>query len=82
LLDLGYAKITVQSGSGVFAFASVTDNITNDPTLVTMQRQVGRWALRSRLAFALQLLTQAVLDRALTMLTPDAATRCDLRLPT
>jgi hypothetical protein len=28
----------VQSGSGVFAFASVIDNITNDPTTVTMQR--------------------------------------------
>ncbi len=37
-MDRGYAKITVQSGSGVFAFASVIDNITNDPTLVTMQR--------------------------------------------
>ena len=37
-MDRGYAKITVQSGSGVFAFASVIDNITNDPTPVTMQR--------------------------------------------
>jgi hypothetical protein len=37
-MDRGYAKITVQSGSGVFAFASVVDNITNDPTPVTMQR--------------------------------------------
>jgi Ig-like domain CHU_C associated len=37
-MDRGYAKITVQSGSGLFAFASVIDNITNDPTLVTMQR--------------------------------------------
>jgi hypothetical protein len=37
-MDRGYAKITVQSGSGVFAFASVIDNITNDPTTVTMQR--------------------------------------------
>jgi len=27
-MDRGYAKITVQSGSGVFAFASVIDNIT------------------------------------------------------
>ena len=34
----GYAKITVQTGSGVFALASVIDNITNDPTTVTMQR--------------------------------------------
>ena len=35
-MDRGYAKVTVQSGSGVFAFASVVDNITNDPTTVTM----------------------------------------------
>ncbi len=34
----GYAKVTVQSGSGVFAFASVMDNLTNDPTTVTMQK--------------------------------------------
>jgi hypothetical protein len=37
-MDRGYARVTVQSGSGVFAFASVVDNITNDPTAVTMQR--------------------------------------------
>ena len=37
-MDRGYAKITVQSGSGVFAFASVIDNLTNDPTTVAMQR--------------------------------------------
>jgi hypothetical protein len=37
-MDRGYAKITVQSGSGVFGFASVIDNITNDPTTVAMQR--------------------------------------------
>jgi hypothetical protein len=37
-MDRGYAKITVQSGSGGFAFASVIDNITNDPTTVAMQR--------------------------------------------
>ena len=37
-MDRGYARITAQSGSGVFAFASVIDNITNDPTPVTMQR--------------------------------------------
>ena len=35
----GYATITVQSGSGVFAFASVIDNITNDPTTVAMQQK-------------------------------------------
>jgi hypothetical protein len=37
-MDRGYAKVTVQVGSGVFAFASVVDNLTNDPTTVTMQR--------------------------------------------
>jgi hypothetical protein len=37
-MDRGYAKVTVQSGSGVFGFASVVDNITNDPTTVAMQR--------------------------------------------
>jgi WD40 repeat protein len=37
-LDRGYARVTVQSGSGVHAFASVIDNVTNDPTTVTMQR--------------------------------------------
>ena len=37
-MDRGYATITVQTGSGVFAFASVIDNITNDPTTVSMQR--------------------------------------------
>ncbi|HQN96088.1 MAG TPA: hypothetical protein PLM61_06940 [Thermoanaerobaculales bacterium] len=34
----GYSRITVQSGAGVFALASVIDNITNDPTTVAMQR--------------------------------------------
>ncbi len=37
-MDRGFAKVTVQSGWGVFAFASVVDAITNDPTTVTMQR--------------------------------------------
>ena len=37
-MDRGYARITVQSGSGVFGFASVIDNLTNDPTTVAMQR--------------------------------------------
>ena len=37
-MDRGYATIAVQSGSGVFGFASVIDNITNDPTTVSMQR--------------------------------------------
>jgi len=37
-MDRGYARVTVQSGSGVFAFASVVDNLTNDPTAIAMQR--------------------------------------------
>jgi len=34
----GYAKITVTSGSGVFALASLIDNPTGDPTTITMVR--------------------------------------------
>jgi hypothetical protein len=37
-MDRGYARVTVTSGSGVSAFASVVDNLTNDPTTVAMQR--------------------------------------------
>ncbi len=37
-MDRGYAKITVQAGSGVFGFASVIDGLTNDPTTVSMQQ--------------------------------------------
>jgi len=37
-MDRGYAKITVQSGSGVLGVASLINNITNDPTTVTMQK--------------------------------------------
>jgi len=37
-MDSGYATIAVQSGSGVFGFASVIDNITNDPTTISMQQ--------------------------------------------
>jgi lipocalin len=37
-MDRGYARVTVTSGAGVFGFASVIDNITNDPTTITMQR--------------------------------------------
>ncbi len=33
-LARGYARVTVTTGSGVLAFASVVDNITNDPTTV------------------------------------------------
>ncbi|MBP7797386.1 MAG: PKD domain-containing protein [Thermoanaerobaculaceae bacterium] len=37
-MDRGWASVTVNSGSGVFAFASVVDNVTNDPTTVPMCR--------------------------------------------
>ena len=37
-MSCGYATLTVQSGSGVFGYASVIDNITNDPTTVAMQQ--------------------------------------------
>ncbi len=37
-MDSGYAVVTIQSGSGVFPFASVIDNVTNDPTTVAGQR--------------------------------------------
>lgn len=34
----GSAKVTVTAGSGVLAYASVVDNITNDPTTMWMMR--------------------------------------------
>lgn len=37
-MSRGYAKITVLSGSGILAYASVIDNVTQDPTTVAMQR--------------------------------------------
>ena len=37
-MSRGYAKVTVLSGSGVVAYASVIDNVTQDPTTVAMQR--------------------------------------------
>lgn len=37
-MSRGYAKITVLSGDGVVAYASVIDNVTQDPTTVAMQR--------------------------------------------
>jgi len=36
-MDRGYARVTVKSGSGVFAVASVINNVTNDPTTIAMQ---------------------------------------------
>ncbi len=35
-MDEGYAKVTVVSGAGVIATASVIDNVTDDPTTVAM----------------------------------------------
>jgi hypothetical protein len=37
-LDTAYATVSVRSGSGVIAYASVIDNATNDPSTVTMKR--------------------------------------------
>jgi len=37
-MDRGYARVIATSGGGVVALASVIDNITNDPTTITMQR--------------------------------------------
>ena len=36
-IDAGYASVTVESGEGVIAYASVIDNATNDPTTVPMK---------------------------------------------
>jgi len=35
-MERGFARVTVLSGSGVFAFASVVDGATNDPTTIAM----------------------------------------------
>jgi M6 family metalloprotease-like protein len=37
-LEHAYAKVTVNSGSGVIAWASVVDNATGDPTTIFMRR--------------------------------------------
>lgn len=37
-MSRGYAKATVLSGSGIFAHASVVDNVTQDPTTMNMQK--------------------------------------------
>ena len=36
-IDGGYASVTVESGGGIIAYASVVDNSTNDPTTVPMK---------------------------------------------
>ncbi len=37
-MSRGYAKVTVLSGNGIVAYASVIDNVTQDPTTIGMQR--------------------------------------------
>jgi hypothetical protein len=37
-IDAGYARIEVESGDGVIAYASVIDNATNDGTAISMKR--------------------------------------------
>lgn len=37
-MSRGYARVTVLSGSGIVAYASVIDNVTQDPTTIAMQR--------------------------------------------
>ena len=37
-MDRGYAMVTVGSGTGIVATASVIDNATNDPTTIAMVR--------------------------------------------
>jgi len=37
-LEHAYAKVTVNSGSGIIAWASVVDNATGDPTTIFMKR--------------------------------------------
>ncbi len=37
-MSRGYAKVTVTAGTGVVAYASVIDNITQDPTTMGMQK--------------------------------------------
>ncbi|MBZ5589409.1 MAG: hypothetical protein LAO05_12685, partial [Acidobacteriia bacterium] len=36
-IDSGYAVVTVNSGSGVVAYASVTDQQTGDPTTINIK---------------------------------------------
>ena len=52
-LSRGYAKVTVLSGSGIVAYASVIDNITNDPTTVLLQVVTGDAAARENVTIYL-----------------------------
>ena len=40
-MDRGYAMVTVGSGTGIVATASVIDNVTNDPTTIAMTTLAG-----------------------------------------
>ena len=37
-VDAGYARIEIETGDGVIAYASVIDNATNDGTAISMKR--------------------------------------------
>ena len=37
-IDTGYARVAVESGNGVIAYASVIDNMTNDGTAIAMKK--------------------------------------------
>lgn len=43
----GYARVTVEEGSGVLAVGSVVDNVTNDPTTIPMVPAEGAGASES-----------------------------------
>ncbi len=43
----GYAKVTVEEGSGIIVVGSVVDNITNDPTTIPMVKLDGAGATTS-----------------------------------
>ena len=37
-MTAGYAKVAVNSGTGIVAYASVVDNVTGDGTTIPMKR--------------------------------------------
>ena len=72
-MSSGYATVTVQSGSGVFAFASVIDNITNDPTTVAMQKSTSTLVVWVPVASHASGLNSSQWRSDLGMLNPGAA---------
>ncbi|MEW5878748.1 MAG: hypothetical protein AB1751_11865 [Acidobacteriota bacterium] len=50
-LSRAYAKVQVNSGSGVIAYASIVDNTTGDATTIAMMPEVGCGALVGRWGF-------------------------------